>query len=149
MKRQLLLRTICLAMLCGNYQYRIEAPPFAVPAIEEVVGHSIQVVGQIYKKEIIYKNEQEVLNISIKVKSYQTNLKFEISPEHTELKIGNKIVVEGTFYSFSHATNPGEFDLKQYYMIQNIGGYLDKPKVLKINRKYNILTESLFQGKGM
>ena len=137
MRRPLFFITICLAIICAIYQYKTDAPPFENLELEELVGHPIQIVGQIYKKEIIYRNEKEILNIYIKVKSYQANLKFEISPVYEELKIGNEIVVEGTFYSFSHATNPGEFDLQQYYMIQNIEGYLEQTRVLEINKKNN------------
>ena len=58
-------------------------------------------------------------------------------------KIGSRVVVEGSFFLFREATNPGEFDFKNYYRGLGIGGRLTDVKILEEGAKYDHLRETL------
>ena len=59
-------------------------------------------------------------------------------------RLGSRIRVTGQFETFSQATNPGEFDAKEYYASLNIGGILKKAEVTAEGCKYSVVKEALF-----
>lgn len=59
-------------------------------------------------------------------------------------RLGSRIRVTGQFETFSQATNPGEFDAKEYYASMNIGGILKKAEVTAEGCKYSVVKEALF-----
>ena len=59
--------------------------------------------------------------------------------------IGSRIQVTGQFEPFSNATNPGQFDLAQYYETLGIGGRLKKAEVVDISKEYSVIKEKLFR----
>ncbi len=78
--------------------------------------------------------------------SYSGKLQCELTNEMElrSLKIGQQVVLEGTFAQFSTATNPGEFDAHAYYAAKGIGGRVRKAGLLMAGEKYNFLREKLY-----
>ena len=60
-------------------------------------------------------------------------------------KIGEKIILTGKFRHFESATNPGQFDSKNYYYSKNIYGKLTNVSILFRGAKYNYVLEGLFR----
>lgn len=67
-----------------------------------------------------------------------------VTGEEASLKIGQQIILEGTFSHFATATNPGEFDVQRYYAAKGIGGRVRKSQILAVEEKYSFLKEKLY-----
>ena len=67
-----------------------------------------------------------------------------VTGEEESLKIGQQIILEGTFSHFATATNPGEFDAQRYYAAKGIGGRVRKSQILAVGEKYSFLKEKLY-----
>ena len=67
-----------------------------------------------------------------------------VTGEEESLKIGQQIILEGTFSHFATATNPGEFDVQRYYATKGIGGRVRKSQILAVGEKYSFLKEKLY-----
>lgn len=67
-----------------------------------------------------------------------------VTGEEASLKIGQQIILEGTFSHFATATNPGEFDAQRYYAAKGIGGRVRKSQILAVWEKYSFLREKLY-----
>ena len=67
-----------------------------------------------------------------------------VTGEEESLKIGQQIILEGTFSHFATATNPGEFDVQRYYAAKGIGGRVRKSQILAVGEKYSFLREKLY-----
>lgn len=67
-----------------------------------------------------------------------------VTGEEESLKIGQQIILEGTFSHFATATNPGEFDVQRYYAAKGIGGRVRKSQILAAGEKYSFLREKLY-----
>ena len=78
--------------------------------------------------------------------SYSGKLQCELTNEIElqNLRIGQQIVLEGTFSLFSTATNPGEFDAQAYYAGRGIAGRVRKAQILATGEDYNFLREKLY-----
>lgn len=68
-----------------------------------------------------------------------------VTGEEASLKIGQQIILEGTFSHFATATNPGEFDVQRYYAAKDIGGRVRKSQILAVGETYSCLRELLYQ----
>lgn len=68
-----------------------------------------------------------------------------VTGEEESLKIGQQIILEGTFSHFATATNPGEFDAQRYYAAKGIGGRVRKSQILAVGESYSCLRELLYQ----
>ena len=62
-----------------------------------------------------------------------------------EPAMGSMVLMEGKFYAFSHATNPGEFDAADYYRIMGQQGRLMKAKCLAQSSEFSVFREGLYQ----
>lgn len=67
-----------------------------------------------------------------------------VTGEEESLKIGQQIILEGTFSHFATATNPGEFDVQRYYAVKGIGGRVRQSQILAVGEKYSFLREKLY-----
>lgn len=61
-----------------------------------------------------------------------------------EPQMGSVVLMEGKFYAFSHATNPGEFDGADYYRILGQQGRLMQADCLFQSRDYSWFRETLY-----
>ncbi len=60
------------------------------------------------------------------------------------LRLGSFVTVQGSFYRFSQATNPGEFDSRAYYQMLHIGGKLTDIQMLETGEEYWAIKELLY-----
>jgi len=58
--------------------------------------------------------------------------------------IGSRVTVRGKFSLFDEATNPGQFDMRRYYLIRGIDYRLFNGQILSYGRRYDVLRERLF-----
>ena len=114
-------------------------------------GSPVRVTGRIDTRT----SEEIILN-SISViqnnQQYSYSGKLQCEPENVNietntsgLKIGQQVVLEGTFSQFSMAANPGEFDVQAYYAGKGIGGRVRKARILATGEKYSYLKEALYR----
>ena len=121
-------------------------------------GSPVKITGRIdtrSSEEIILKsisiiqNDQEY-SYSGKLQCELENMKTAmitagaVTEEEQSLKIGQQIILEGTFSHFAAATNPGEFDVQAYYGAKGIGGRVRKSQILAVGEKYSFLREKLY-----
>lgn len=59
-------------------------------------------------------------------------------------RLGSRVQMTGQFQTFTHATNPGQFDSAQYYRIQGIAGTLKNARLLAASKRYSHIKEGLF-----
>ena len=106
---------------------------------EEIILNSISII----------QNDQEY-SYSGKLQCELENMKTAmitagaVTEEEQSLKIGQQIILEGTFSHFAAATNPGEFDVQAYYGAKGIGGRVRKSQILAVGEKYSFLREKLY-----
>lgn len=62
-------------------------------------------------------------------------------------RIGNEITVYGDIVKFSEPTNPGEFNEKLYYQIENVNYKVKAEKIYITNHNYSIFRDFLYQIK--
>ena len=62
-----------------------------------------------------------------------------------EPAMGSIVLMEGKFYAFTHATNPGEFDAADYYRIMGQQGRLMKAKCLAQSGEFSAFREGLYR----
>ena len=121
-------------------------------------GSPVKITGRIdtrSSEEIILKsisiiqNDQEY-SYSGKLQCELENMKTAmitagaVTGEEESLKIGQQIILEGTFSHFATATNPGEFDVQRYYAAKGIGGRVRQSQILAVGEKYSFLREKLY-----
>lgn len=110
-------------------------------------GSPVRVTGRIDTRT----SEEIILTVISMVQmdqtySYSGKLQCELTNdmESPNLRIGQQIVVEGTFTHFAVATNPGEFDVQAYYAGKGIGGRVRKARILAAGEDYSLLREKLY-----
>ncbi len=83
--------------------------------------------------------------ISMFHKTYTDRLQctFALGADFVMPKIGSTLVVEGEFSAFREATNPGEFNLAEYYQGKQVGGALSDVVILSESEKYSVIGEAL------
>ncbi len=174
MRRPLLFLCVCLFVLTALCMQITSPPPWnskmAVSAGEEVFVLG-QVCKKEYKKIlqdefiIIYLN---VFNYSKEADaSYQEiyqklqcekiqhttkiicemnlgDLPISVSGDYYVAKLGETVLVQGKWQEFVHATNQGEFDLANYYAIENISGKLQEVQFLAMDAQRWYFREGLF-----
>lgn len=57
--------------------------------------------------------------------------------DESELKVGNQITVYGTLHKFSEATNPGQFNERLYYQIENIDYKMEAKEIYVTDAGYS------------
>ena len=141
MKRPLFLASLFLVMVAAlRLLAGGAAPPGAVSTAQLKTGEELSIAGQVYQKDetSVYLKSVVILKSdalgqsaadSRQGLSCGENFICELT-EETDLPLGRTVALEGIFYPYSHATNPGEFDSAVYYRTLGIGGKLRKARVL-------------------
>lgn len=60
-------------------------------------------------------------------------------------EMGSLVMVRGSYRSFSHATNPGEFDSAEYYAILGQQGRIMRSRVFAAGESYDVFREKLYR----
>lgn len=111
-------------------------------------GSPVRITGRIDTRtsEIIILKSISIIQNDQKY-SYSGKLQCELTnaQEHSDLKLGQQVVMEGVFGQFDGATNPGEFDVRAYYAGKGIGGRVRKAQLLAAGEDYNLLRETLYR----
>ena len=95
-------------------------------------------------------HEDQIYSYSGKLQCELDNMKTAmitagaVTGEEASFKIGQQIILEGTFSHFATATNPGEFDVQRYYAAKGIGGRVRQSQILAVGEKYSFLREKLY-----
>ena len=58
-------------------------------------------------------------------------------------RIGQQVIISGTYFTYHSAMNEGQFDQQKYYMSKNIIGYLIADKLISYSASYNYVNQSL------
>ena len=148
-KRPLLMICICLIALIFIWTYCFNGPPYseALPIKEEA---RLIVTGQICQKEKtnLYLKSIQVFD-SGTGQVQQINPKFkiicEVNLQESELSLGQKIKLSGNWESFSHASNPGQFDSANYYGVMYVTGKLVDCSLEAQGEKYWFFREHLYR----
>ena len=120
---------VCLLFVITVFIYVSLAPPGQVE-LSDISGESVCLAGNIYHKEVrpslsgeeqsvIYLNHIAVSGESESLFGKQANIQGVMCymKESTDAPLGSVVVIKGKLQEFSRATNPGEFDSRQYYQI--------------------------------
>ena len=98
------------------------AEPSALERALAEEGQDISLEGTVYKVEekakvtAVYMKDNAVSAASQKFN--ESKIMVYIRPDHTEIKIGNKVKMSGEASAFEPARNPGNFDQRAYYIRQ-------------------------------
>ncbi len=144
---------LCLTIvLCVAIYLRIYPP--AEFSYGEAAGEEVCLIGQVYKKEIQKGQNGPVLLLYLKpevLRFQQQNIPFEnnfictLQSESTEPPIGSRIFLTGVLQEYEHATNPGQFDAKDYYATMDISAKISECQVLYVEMPNCYLWEKMWQ----
>ena len=65
--------------------------------------------------------------------------------QEVEVKIGQRLLMKGKYYSFEEPTNPGQFNVGKYYCSQGILGQFKKCNLVKQGSEFSKFRESMWQ----
>lgn len=172
MRRPLLFGCICLFVSIALWT-QLKNPLPLTGDVTGWDGQTVLLTGQVYEKEyrvsngektqvlylksILYSTEADASYFQIKQASGKLseinpaeNLICEVSlsaqsGEKTIPALGSEVFLQGEWQSMTHATNPGEFDTANYYMIEGIGARLKNVRVLAIGESKWPIRETLYR----
>ncbi|WP_342756796.1 DNA internalization-related competence protein ComEC/Rec2 [Kineothrix sedimenti] len=135
--------------------------PMPVPDYGSLDGQQLLLEGQVYQKE--YRIFEDGDNVKTVLILYLKSIHIPSRSEHsikipqerlqnimcymaseTEPSIGNTVRVEGTVQCFREASNPGEFDVRDYYRIMKLDFKLNKARLTACSMEYDKLREGLY-----
>lgn len=175
MRRPLLLLCVCLFVLSALGMQITNAPPwdselavatgekilvvgqvyekeYRAKAGEEIILFYLKLFD--YSKEANASNQNFYQQIDQKRFQHKTKIICEVSINDLPTlgeesvympKLGETIVLTGSWQEFSHATNPGEFDMANYYAMEGIIGKIRPDRFLSSDGKEWSLREMIFQ----
>ena len=172
MKRPL--AAVCLAVLAAVGLKTWLIPP-VFSSLEAWEGAECRAAGRVNKVEVktVYGKEQSVLYLD-QIFYFETNqesseeskslkeqktakeempeglvcyLDGKSTEEENNFRIGNRVLVAGTFESYRRASNPGEFDACLYYRILGLSGKIKGASVLHAGTDYQRFRDGLYRIK--
>lgn len=147
---------LCIQMiLTGGFQI---AKDLKSSDIEKNIkeGAYVELLGTIFRRnekseyQIIYLTDvqvcynKQILNES-KILVYINFKNSETQQNKETFSVGNQIRVSGEVSFFESATNPGNFDQKEYYQKQSIHACVWADEAEVLNREYSYVKEKLTQ----
>lgn len=152
MRRPLLLAAICLVLAMGFLLHlgvfdRTPKGQTGADALSD--GESLAITGQVYQKdsEKLYLRSIQIYSsaeFSQPAIPCKDNL-ICILEQEADVPLGCVVLATGTFQPFPGATNPGEFDSREYYRTLGIGGRVKSVVVLAQGESFWELREALYQ----
>lgn len=147
-------RPVCLIGLTFAVLIRLYLCLHPLPAAEldSIHKNGVVLTGQVDKKEYRISKEQEILVIYLKkvqvINPRTNNLKIEsvicYLENGWEPRMGSYVRLQGKLYAFDQATNPGEFDARQYYQILGIQAKIQNAVILEEGASYDKFREGLY-----
>ncbi|MCM1542081.1 MAG: ComEC/Rec2 family competence protein [Blautia sp.] len=156
MRRPLLLAAICLVSVMGFLLHLgvfDRTPDGQVGAEALTVGESVTFTGQVYQKdsEKLYFQAVHIIS-SAEISQLDIPCKDNficIPQQGTDIPLGSVVMMKGTFQPFATATNPGEFDAREYYGTLGIGGRVKDAVVLAKGESCWRFREALYQVRNL
>lgn len=96
---------------------------------------------EIYQ-ELQRKNFQHTTKVICEVNL--SDLPLKVEGDYYKPDLGETVLLQGQWQEFAHATNQGEFDLANYYAIENISGKLESVQLLVSDQEQWYIREWLF-----
>ncbi|MBR1931664.1 MAG: DNA internalization-related competence protein ComEC/Rec2 [Lachnospiraceae bacterium] len=159
MRRPLFAVCLCIVMLIALWEgWHGEALRGADDPMQSESGNVITVTGQVYQRDSqsfiiksvsIYQEAQEAAVSQQNIPYHNIESKYNIICESTQeqcdrIRLGCTVFLEGTYYDYPIATNPGEFDARAYYRTLGISGTLREVNILAVGEDASTLLESLY-----
>lgn len=148
---------VCLLFVVTIFLCVCLAPP-KQEELSRAEGEIVYLAGKIYHKEIrpsYSGEEQSVIYLNHIAVSGESEFLFEqkeniqgvmcYMQKNTEIPMGSIVAVKGKLQQFNHATNPGEFDSRQYYQILKLDFRLKEVEIVKISEDYHKMNEVLYR----
>ncbi len=155
MRRPLFAVCLCLVAIAALRLWW-SPPGQEKEALRPENGQSVTVSGRICSKDnssfildsiILLSDAADSRQEIQTLKNQKWICEYEMSEKDnidTSPKIGSHVTVQGTFYSFRPASNPGEFDTQAYYRTLGIAGRLKESSVLSADSRYSRWRETLY-----
>ena len=135
MRRPLLLFCFCLTVFMAVWYHFGDASAGGGPPD----GTGIIVMGQVLQKDetsiiikiqnaAVLRQENPILNSNQILSAEKLLCEYDSAKE---LLLGSTVKMQGDFYAFTGATNPGEFDYARYYRAQGYAGRLRETVLLE------------------
>ena len=162
---------VCLLFVIAVFLYVHLCPPKA-GGFDEYDGKTVCLTGKVYQKEcrpalfggdnyLLYLNQ---VAVSGEASSRKTAPDFESAKadmehqnkiqgvvcymeKYCDVPLGSRVVVEGEMQEFMHATNPGEFDSREYYRILKLDFRLKNARLIRKSVEYNRFHELFYKIK--
>ena len=146
MKRPLCMVCLLFCLLWGCFQSRVQTVDFS-----HRDGEILTFRGRIYEEEIretkirlfltdvLQETEQNQFRdvSSAQFQSIHTNIILYVEKD-AEYRVGETVIVKGSFLPFEEGTNPGQFDSKSYYNRMGIGFSLTDVSITKRSQSVKI-----------
>lgn len=152
MRRPLLLAALCFVAVMGFLLHSgvfDRMPEGQIGAEALTAGDPLIFTGQVYQKDsekLYFQSVHIISSAGISQQAIPCKDNFICIPEQgTDIPLGSIVMMMGTFQPFSPATNPGEFDSREYYRILGIGGRVRDAIVLAQGESFWRLREGLYQ----
>lgn len=154
MRRPVCLIGLAFVVLIRLYLYVHPLPPAELGGIHK---SSVILTGQVDKKEyrISEKNSEEQKILVLYLKNVQVinpqtkNLNIEgvicYLEGGQEPRMGSCVRLQGKLYAFDRASNPGEFDVGQYYQILGIQAKVQNAVLLEESEACDAFREGLYR----
>lgn len=99
--------------------------------------------SKIYLDSIIIKECAALSQQNIPIKD-KIIIEYEEIQNGDVPRVGQSVFLRGIFSQYTHATNPGEFDVAEYYHQLKIGGKLKNVEIISRSENYSPVEEGLF-----
>ena len=149
----------CLLFVISIFTFVSLAPP-ETASLERAEGKTVYLAGRVYQKESrpsLSGEDKSILYLNHIAISSESNSFFETDrniqgvlcylEESVQVPLGSTVAVRGKVQPFMQATNPGEFDSREYYQILKLDFRLKNAEVIKISENHNKLQELLYKIK--
>lgn len=127
----------------GGYQ--------TIPLPDICSGQTIRVRGEIYRQEKKNTNQIYLKNNSILSGTNQDSYDFNIIifiEEDASYQIGNILEVTGIWREPEAASNPGQFDMAEWYYAQGIGFTMSKCRIRLVDGRTDRLRQAVYGLRG-
>lgn len=111
----------------------------------------IRVRGEIYRQEKkntnqIYLNNNSILS-GTHQESYDSNILI-YTEEEGDYQIGNLLEVTGKWKEPEAASNPGQFDMAEWYRAQNVGFTMSRCRIVVLDGRCDVLRQTVAEIRG-
>ncbi len=138
---------LLLAGWCGCLMYLQAARP---DALMEYCTRT-EKAPNVWAEGIVERVEEQEYNIRIYLKNadiWIDEIRYEnqgiiVVTKDADLKTGNRIGVQGELKLFEQKTNPGVFDLRQYYRALGYGYRMNCKELIVLDKRYDHLKEEI------